>query len=171
MEKIIKCVILLIATYFVVTFFTNLITKPHYKDFLEKGRTAYTSNAGLKELKIEIAQCKNSYTKGYIKGNIRNTTDEIIDAVCIKINLYNKKGNYLGTEYYPISYFYPQEEVNFEVNYVYKNVGHIKIETVDKKLIEDKFTMFDEMDGNTIGYIELTLLLMNPIIIFTALGL
>jgi hypothetical protein len=31
--------------------------------------------------------------------------------------------------------------------------------------------MFDEMDGNTIGYIELTLLLMNPIIIFTALGL
>ena len=61
--------------------------------------------------------------------------------------------------------------MNFEVNYVYKNVGHIKIETVDKKLIEDKFTMFDEMDGNTIGYIELTLLLMNPIIIFTALGL
>ena len=164
MEKIIKCVILLIATYFVVTFFTNLITKPHYKDF-----DGYEIKE--EELKIEIAQCKNSYTKGYIKGNIRKTTDQIIDAVCIKINLYNKKGNYLGTEYYPISYFYPQEEVNFEVNYVYKNVGHIKIETVDKKLIEDKFTMFDEMDGNTIGYIELTLLLMNPIIIFTALGL
>ena len=164
MERIIKCVILLVAAYFIVTFFTNLVTKPHYRNF--DGYEIVSE-----EPKVEITECKNSYTKGYIKGSIRNTTDEIIDAVCIKIKLYNKKGNYLGTEYYPISYFYPQEEANFEVDYVYKNVGHIEIEAVNKKLIEDKFKMFDELDGNTIGYLELTLLLMNPIIIFTALGL
>ncbi len=164
MERIIKCVILLIASYFIVNFFINLVTKPHYKDFNEYEIATEGS-------KIEITECKNSYTKGYIKGNISNTGEEIIEATCIKVKLYNKKGDYLGTEYYPISYFYPKETVNFEVNYVYKNVGHIKIETVDKKLIEDKFKMFDEMDGNTLGYLELTVLLMNPIIILTALGL
>lgn len=164
MEKIIKCVVLLIVTYLTVTLFINLITKPYYKDF--KGYEIVT-----KEPKIQITECKNSYTKGYIKGTISNTTDEIIDAVCIKVNLYNEKGNYLGTEYYPILYFYPQEEANFEVKYSYKDIGHIKIEVENKKLIEDKFAIFDQIDGNTIPYLELTLLLMNPIIIFTALGL
>lgn len=164
MKKIIKCVLLLIVAYFVVSISIHFITKPYYKDF--KGYEIVSEEA-----KVEVTECKNSYTKGYIKGNISNTTEEIIDAVCMKVNIYNKKGNYLGTEYYPISYFYPQETINFEVNYSYKNVGHIKIEVVNKELVDDKFAIFDEIDDNNLAYLELTLLLINPVIILTALGL
>lgn len=165
MKKIFKYVILLIVAYFLVNFFTNLVTKQHYRDF--KNYEILTE-----EPKIEITECKTSYTKGYIKGNIKNTKGEMIDAVCIKVTSYNKKGEYLGTEYYPISYFYPQEEKEFELNCVYKNINSMKIEVVEKRLETDKISYLKELTGeDVIPYLEITMLLMGPTLIFTALGI
>ena len=165
MKRIFKCVILLIVAYFIVNIFTNLVTKPYYKDF--KNYAVVTEKP-----KVEVTECKTAYTKGYIKGNIKNTKEEIIDAVCIKAIVYNKRGDYVGTEFYPISYFYPKEEKNFEMDCEYKNIGSIKIEVVEKSLNTDKVTYFKELAGeDVIPYLEITLLLMNPAIIFTALGI
>lgn len=165
MKKIINCVILLIVAYFVVNIFITLVTTPHYKDF--KNYEIVTA-----EPKVEITECKSSYTKGYIKGNIRNTTGKLMEVACMKVTLYSEMGNYLDTKYYTIPYFHPQEQKEFEIKYSYKNIGKIKIEVVEENFSEDKIAYIKELVGEDfIPYLEITLLIMNPVIVLTALGL
>lgn len=165
MKTIFKCIILLVVTYLVVNFFTYFVTKPHYTEFNQY--EVLTKNP-----EVEITECKRAYTKGYIKGSVKNTTGEIIDLACIKATLYNNDKQYLGTKYYSIPYFYPQEENNFELNFEYKNVGNIEIEVVKKSLDEEKIRNdLGIKDEEITPYLIITLILFNPIVILAALGI
>lgn len=131
MKTVFKGIILLIVTYFVVNFFTYFVTKPHYQEL--ENYKILTENP-----QIEVLENKVSYTEGYVKGRTTNTTGEIIDSANVKVSIYNKKGEYLGTKYYNIPYFAPNETVEFEFNYEYKNVGNIEIEVVVEKSLDEE---------------------------------
>ncbi len=75
MKKIFTYMILLAVTYFLVGFFTYFITKPYYRNF--NNYEILTENP-----KIEVTECKSSYTKGYIKGTV--TVKVYIDDVLKK---------------------------------------------------------------------------------------
>jgi len=153
MKKILKYVVLLIVTYFVVGFFTYLITKPYYRNF--GNYEILTENP-----KIEVTECKSSYTKGYVKGTVTNNTGEIIEKATVQITIYNKNGEFLGYRYCKIPYFYPQEEAKFEANYTYKNIGKVEITVINKDIETIKQEFIGELDENTLGYALIVMLLI-----------
>lgn len=165
MKTIFKCIVLLIATYFVVNFFTHFVTKAHYKEFNNYKILATNPQ-------IEVLESKVSYTKGYIKGRITNTTGKIIDSANVSASIYNKKGEYLGTKYHTIPYFAPNEKVEFELNFEYKNIGKIEIDIIEREL-EGKETKnyLGIEEGEVVPYLIITLCLINPAVILTALGI
>lgn len=165
MKKIFIGIILLIVTFLVVNFFTYFVTKAHYKEFNHYKILT-------QDPQIEILESKASYTKGYIKGRATNTTTKMMDCANVKITIYNEKGEYLDTKYHTIPYFAPNETVQFELKYEYKNVGKIEIEVIETSLEEEKVkNNLAITDVEFAPYLIVTLMLINPVIIFTALGI
>lgn len=82
---------------------------------------------------IELIEAKVGFTKGHVEAKIKSTSANMKENVYVKIDLYNKNKLYLGTEYYDIKYFYPNEEINFKITFNYENVDLVKMELVNEK--------------------------------------
>ena len=82
---------------------------------------------------VELIEAKAGFSRGNIEGKIKNLSTSVKENVYVKIDFYNKEEAYLGTEYYDIKYFYPNEEIKFKVVFNYENVEMAKIELVNEK--------------------------------------
>ncbi len=152
MEKILKWILLLIIVFIAVGFSTDLITKSFYKE--SKNYEILTNNPS-----IEVSEYKKAHSDGYVKGTVKNTTGEIIDEATVQVAIYNKNNDFLGYEYYTISYFHPQEKSSFEIHYSYKNVGRITLEVVEGKPEALKDGIVNNIDDEVFAYYQLAGLL------------
>ena len=113
-----------IGFFLFVTLLTNFLMRDDYKN-------------GSYEIKAEsptitVSECKAAYSTGYIKGSVVNNTQEIIPLKYLQINLYNKDGVYLGSEYKELKNWYPEETINFDMSYNYLNIDKAILGFVDE---------------------------------------
>lgn len=82
---------------------------------------------------IVMNEVKTTDVNGYAKGTIKNNSDEDIDRIYIKIDLYSKRDVNLGTEYLEINNLSSEESRDFEIQYRYSNVNYYNITCVYEK--------------------------------------
>lgn len=80
---------------------------------------------------IIVGQSKATYVNGYVKGCIKNNTEEIINNKYLKIDMYSSRDVKLGTKYVEISNFGPSEYRDFEMWYKFTDVDYVTITTTD----------------------------------------
>ena len=85
---------------------------------------------------------------GYIKGSIKNNTNDIINKKYVKIDLYSPRDIKLGTKYVKIENLEKNNFQNFDMWYKYTNVKYAIITTVDdvQNVPEEEF-LSQEMPG------------------------
>ena len=137
--------LMFIGFFLLVTLLTNFLMRDNYKN------TKYEIKA--ESPVIAVTECKAAYGNGYIKGSINNVTQEIIPLKYLQINLYDKDGVYLGSEYKELKNFYPQETINFDISYEYLNIDKAILDFVDEIPQKKVFNIFDSVneEDHTIG--------------------
>jgi len=80
---------------------------------------------------ITITESKATYINGVVKGSIKNTTEEIIDGVYLKIDMYSARDNNLGTKYVKIDDLQVNESQEFEMGYKFTDVEYVTITTTN----------------------------------------
>lgn len=133
-----KYLVIFIAFYFFVDFICFVGTSTMYKN-LDK----YSIECTQPEVTIEEA--KATSVNGYIKGKIKNNTNEIINKKYLKINLIADNGINLGEKFIEISQLKQNETVDFTSEFNMQYVKEFKISLVDfvegakdEALISDK---------------------------------
>lgn len=124
MKTIITYIKLFLLLFIIVGLLTHFAMKEKYLDI-----TNYTVNVA--SPKVTIDESKATYSNGYIKGKILNDTGEHLKDKCLQFAFYDKDGIYLGTKTEEIKYFNVNEEVKFNIDYNYRNVGRIDLEFKD----------------------------------------
>ena len=120
------------------TLLTNFLMRDDYKNI----NYEIKSNS----LEIQVTECKAAYSNGYIKGNITNNTDELIPLRYLEINIYDKDGVYVGSEYKELKYFNPKETISFDIAYNYLNADTTVINLTDKIPKKEGIAFFGNMD-------------------------
>lgn len=82
---------------------------------------------------ITVEEVKTTDVNGYLKGKIKNNSEDNIEKTYIKLDLFSKRDVNLGTEYYEINDLKSGEEKDFEIKYKYSNVNHYEITCADEK--------------------------------------
>lgn len=80
-------------------------------------------------LKIEVAEAKSSKVSGYVKGKIKNTSNNITETLYIKIELISNTGNIITSKYVDVSNMQPEEEREFNTKFNAENIESFKITT------------------------------------------
>lgn len=90
---------------------------------------------------IIIGQSKATYVNGYVKGGIKNNTEEIISNKYLKIDMYSPRDVKLGTKYVEINNLTPNEYRDFEMWYKFTDVDYVTITTTDNanNVAEEEF--------------------------------
>ena len=142
-KKLRLYVLMFIGFFLLVTLLTNFLMRDDYKN------TNY-------EIKVEspviaVTECKAAYGNGYIKGSVTNNTEEIIPLKYLQINLYDKDDVYLGSEYKELKNFYPQETINFDMNYDYLNIEKATLDFVNEIPQKKGFNLLEGVDDETLA--------------------
>ncbi len=82
---------------------------------------------------ITVTEAKSTDVDGYVQGIIKNNSDEGIEKIYIKVDLYSKRDVNLGTEYLEIKDLNKDEIQEFEIKYKYSNVDYYEITCVNEK--------------------------------------
>lgn len=80
---------------------------------------------------ITVGESKATYVNGYIKGNIKNNTDSIINNKYLKIELYSPRDVKLGTKYIKIENLDVNKYQEFEMWYKFTDVEYVNITVTD----------------------------------------
>lgn len=80
---------------------------------------------------ITVGESKATYVNGYIKGNIKNNTDSIINNKYLKIELYSPRDVKLGTKYVKIENLDVNKYQEFEMWYKFTDVEYVNITVTD----------------------------------------
>lgn len=131
-----------IGFFLLTTLLTNFLMRDDYKN------TNYKIKVEIPQ--ISVTESKASYSNGYIKGSVTNNTEELISLKYLQIRLYDKDGVYLGSEYKELKNLYPQETINFEMNYNYLNIDKAVLGFTDEIPEEKSFNLFESVDDNTL---------------------
>ena len=86
---------------------------------------------------VEIYESKATATNGYLKCKVTNNTELPLADQYLKVNLYSKKGNLLGTKYVKLNELQPGESQDFEVTYNNDLVDHVSTSIVPQSEIEN----------------------------------
>lgn len=156
-KTFLKYVLMLIGLYIIVNLLTYWLTMDTYKNI-----TDYKILT--EEPTISITECKATYSKGHINGTITNNTSEQMREIYIKIDLYDKEENYLGTKYEAINILNVSETNKFSIAFDYSNVNSVQISTTNEKpksdiYVSDKVSETVEKWFPFIGIITLIYLL------------
>lgn len=125
-KKFLLYIVMLIGFMLITNFLIFLGLNGKYKN-IEKCQIIQD------DYKIELIEAKAGYARGHVEGKIKSTSESLKENVYVKVDLYTADGEYRGTEYYDIRYFYPNEEIRFKVVFNYENVQMAKIELVNTK--------------------------------------
>lgn len=81
---------------------------------------------------IVISEAKTTDVNGYVKGTIKNISEEDIAKTVIKLDLYTKRENILGDKSLEILNLKVGESREFEIYFRYNNVNNYKITCVNE---------------------------------------
>lgn len=113
-------------------------------NFAIKG-TYKTINANVilkEDLKINVNDVKATYINGYVEGNVINT-GEYKDIAYVKIDLYSRKDNLLGTKYVKMPTIRKNETRQFRTGFEFTDVKRAEIQMVDEvgdNVTEEQFS-------------------------------
>lgn len=128
-------IILIIVFFIYSTVITNLLLKDTYKQIY--GEVIPNSP------KIEVTEAKAGKNSGEIKGTIENNTEEYIEKIYIKIDLYSKYDTKNGTKYIEINDLEENEKREFSSELDFKNIDKYEVSYVEEILEEEKKGLFD----------------------------
>lgn len=80
---------------------------------------------------ITVLESKATHINGYVKGSIRNNTQEIINDKYLKIEMYSKRDVNLGTKYVKIDNLQKDAVQDFEMWYEFTDVDYVIIRTTE----------------------------------------
>lgn len=80
---------------------------------------------------ITVGESKATYVNGFVKGNIKNNTDSIINNKYLKIELYSPRDVKLGTKYIKIDNLDVNKYQEFEMWYKFTDVEYANISVTD----------------------------------------
>lgn len=95
-----------------------------YKDIERKGEISS---------QITVNNAEATAVNGRINGTVTNNDQNDLSGKYIKVNLYSKSGNLLGTNYLQIGNLGVIETKNFETYFKIQNVKSYDISIVDEK--------------------------------------
>lgn len=133
MKTLFKYVLALVLVYVISNILIWGLLKVSYKEIKE-----YIIDVPI--AKIIVEEAKASGRNGYIKGEINNITDQVIQNKYIKIDLYSKRDVHLGTRYIKIENMLAYEIYKFEVNFDVGNVQKINM-TVTEQMEQEEFNI------------------------------
>lgn len=82
---------------------------------------------------VHIEESKATKVNGYFKGTITNITDRTIGKLYLVLECFSKNDVLLGTEYTVITNLEPKETREFQINYRYDDVDHVKLTTTEEE--------------------------------------
>lgn len=126
-KKFVKYGIWLIIGYILVNFIAYGYIMKTYKNINNYQILVETPS-------IEITESKATKINGYIVGKITNNTDALIFQKYLRVNFYNDKEQYLGTNYVEISNFQTGKTVEFKTSYNFTDVAKFTIDITDEKV-------------------------------------
>ena len=128
---------LLIVLFFIFSeFLINVSLQASYNDI--------TRRDNIEQVQIQEAQA--TLVNGKIKGTIKNSEQDYLTGKYVKIDLYSKRDNLLGTKYIEINTTETQNTQDFSVYFELTDVESYNISIVDQKeegeldLIPDELT-------------------------------
>lgn len=110
--------------------FSNYMSKVALKNMYRKIDGTIKEN---EIISIEMDDSKATNVNGYVKGIITGKTNRENDNVYIKLDLYSKNHNILGTEYYELKNIRYDEKEEFKIDFKYSNVESFEITCVKEK--------------------------------------
>lgn len=93
-------------------------------------------------VKINISDAKATYVNGYVEGSVNNKGEDI-EKTYVKIDVYSKRDNLLGTKYVKIQDFRKNETRDFRMGFEFTDVTYCKVQIVnevEETVTEDQFT-------------------------------
>lgn len=131
--------LIFIAFFIVIGFLTKVAMRENFKDI---------SNYEIKceSPIISVEENRATYSHGYIKGTVTNNTGKHLPLKYLQIDLYDKDGIYLGTEYKELKYFNVDETISFDINYTYSNVGKAVLNVTDEMTKKESYKFFNDID-------------------------
>ena len=73
---------------------------------------------------ITVTEAKATDIDGYVEGKIKNASEEEIEKIYIKLELYSKRDIKLGEQFLEITDLKNDEEKDFEIKFQYSNVNY-----------------------------------------------
>ena len=115
---------LLIVLFFIFSeFLINVSLQASYNDI--------TRRDNIEQVQIQEAQA--TLVNGKIKGTIKNSEQDYLTGKYVKIDLYSKRDNLLGTKYIEINTTETQNTQDFSVYFELTDVESYNISIVDQK--------------------------------------
>ena len=98
--------------------------------------------------KIIINEAKSSRVHGYVKGTIKNNTEEAFgENTYIKFDFISKTGNVITSKYVDASNMQPNEEKEFDVRFNAENIIETNLFLVNSNEITDNHPIVIEDRG------------------------
>lgn len=128
---------LLIVLFFIFSeFLINVSLQASYNDITRRDNTE----------QVQIQEAQATLVNGKIKGTIKNSEQDYLTGKYVKIDLYSKRDNLLGTKYIEINTTEAQNTQDFSMYFELTDVESYNISIVDQKeegeldLIPDELT-------------------------------
>ena len=128
---------LLIVLFFIFSeFLINVSLQAAYNDITRRDNTE----------QVQIQEAQATLVNGKIKGTIKNSEQDYLTGKYVKIDLYSKRDNLLGTKYIEINTTETQNTQDFSMYFELTDVESYNISIVDQKeegeldLIPDELT-------------------------------
>lgn len=127
MKVFLRYLIIFVIVYFVLDFFT-------YRYLVNSYKNIKTYEIVAEKPEVKVKEAKSTPMNGYIVAEVKNTTGEKIDKTNVKIDLYNKRGNNLGTKYVKLENFNENETREFRINFRANNIVHFEVTFTDENV-------------------------------------
>ena len=115
-----RYILWLVALFVFVTIGVIVCIKSMYRPIVNyEVQTTYPA--------VEVTEAKRTNVNGYIKGQIKNTTEEDMNIKYIKFEFYTKNDINIGNEYIEIGTLKPLETKTYEVKFRYPKVERFVI--------------------------------------------
>lgn len=131
--------LIFIAFFIVIGFLTKVAMRENFKDVSD-------NEIKCESPVISVEENRATYSHGYIKGTVTNNTGKHLPLKYLQIDLYDKDGIYLGTEYKELKYFNVDETISFDINYTYSNVGKAVLNVTDEMTKKESYKFFNDID-------------------------
>jgi hypothetical protein len=131
MKTFFKYFLIVVLFYVFSNLMINAFFKVSYKEI--KG------DINVIDVYVDVNEAKATTRNGYIKGIVKNNTENVIENKYLKVTFLSKNKNSLGEKYIKIDKIESQQLRNFEVKFDYDNVKSYKIELTDTKPEEVDF--------------------------------